>query len=309
MRLSRLLPTFACLFLISGVSLAQEVKHPTSPFLWKIEGKELTKPSYLFGTIHLGSEGVTTLHPKAQKAFDSADAVYTEIAMDPASQLAIAQHTLREDGKTLNESIGEELADRLNEELKLINPLLDSTPFQPMATWVVGVSLPLLPEQLAGKKPLDALLWERAVAADKKTGALEELDAQISIFTEMSEEEQIIMLSETMKALKRDRAENRDSLKGLIEAYLSGDIDKLEAEMQRGMKDLAGGDNKELAAQFLKRLLTDRDITMAATIGDFLAKEPAQTHFFAAGAAHFSAETSIRSHLEKAGYTITRIKD
>jgi uncharacterized protein YbaP (TraB family) len=57
----------------------------------------------------------------------------------------------------------------------------------------------------------------------------------------------------------------------------------------------------------MKRLLTDRDVTMAATIVEMLAKEPGSVHFFAAGAGHFSSKTSIRSHLETAGYTVTRV--
>ena len=39
-----------------------EVEHPAKPLLWKIEGKDLVQPSYLFGTIHIGSAAVVTLH-------------------------------------------------------------------------------------------------------------------------------------------------------------------------------------------------------------------------------------------------------
>ena len=44
-----------------------KLKHPVKPALWKVEGKDLTKPSYLFGTIHLGDPRVVKLHPKAEK--------------------------------------------------------------------------------------------------------------------------------------------------------------------------------------------------------------------------------------------------
>ncbi len=53
------------------------------PFLWKVEKAESTdsaaKVSWLFGTIHVPDEEVTTLHPAAQAAFDQASAAYFEI--------------------------------------------------------------------------------------------------------------------------------------------------------------------------------------------------------------------------------------
>ena len=45
--------------------------HPVKPLLWKIEGKGLSKPSYLFGTIHLGSGPLAKLHPAAEAAFEA----------------------------------------------------------------------------------------------------------------------------------------------------------------------------------------------------------------------------------------------
>jgi uncharacterized protein YbaP (TraB family) len=54
--------SLASVVLLGGQVFGQEVKHPEKPLLWKIEGKGLEKPSYLFGTIHLGAEAVTTLH-------------------------------------------------------------------------------------------------------------------------------------------------------------------------------------------------------------------------------------------------------
>ena len=298
---------FLCLLFAGGGLCAEEAGHPEKPMLWKIEGKGLEKPSYLFGTIHLGSEVVTTLHPEAQKAFDAADAVYTEVPMDMPSQVAAAPLMMRKDGQTLNDSLGEEISARLEEELKLINPALKSTPFQPLSTWVIGVTLPLLPDQLAGKKALDVTLWVAAEAAGKKTGALETIESQLGIFSDMSEKDQVIMVSETLRLLEEDRAKGRDSMADLRDAYVTGDTDKVEAEMQKGMDQMAAGGHKELVEKFMKRVLTGRDVSIAATIVRILENEPDTVHFFAAGAGHFSSKTSIRSHLEKAGYTISRI--
>ena len=293
--------------LLSGTAFSEDVKHPEKPLLWKIEGKALEKPSYLFGTIHLGVEKVTNLHPEARKAFDSSDTVYTEVPMDVATQLAASAMMVRKDGKTLNQSIGKDLAARLDEELKAINPALDSAALQSMSTWVVGLMLPLLPDQLAGREPLDKVLWDEAQENGKKTGALETMASQLGIFAGLTEQEQVVMLSETLRILGKDREEGRNSVDRLTAAYISGEVEAVEAEMDRSMKEMAEGGQKELAEKFMKRVLTDRDVTMSATIVEILGKEPGSVHFFAAGVGHFSSKTSIRSHLEKAGYTVTRI--
>jgi uncharacterized protein YbaP (TraB family) len=309
---SRLL-TLACsvLGLLSTVPAARaeaEPKHPLKPLLWKIEGKGLTQPSYLFGTIHVSKGPAVTLHPTAQKAFDAATNFYAEIPMDPKSQMAVMPLMMRKDGKTLDEALGKDLAEEYNAELKLINPALDSTPFQAMNTWVAAILPQMLPLQLEGGKPLDMQLWEQASAAGKKTAGMEKPEAQIIGFTELTEAEQVIMLSETLKTLKKERAEGKNSIQDLIAAYLTGEPKKVVSEADRAMQEMAKGEHKDLGAKLMKRLLTDRDKNMADFITTTLKSEPGSSHFFAAGALHFCTDTSISSHLTKAGYTVTRIE-
>lgn len=285
-----------------------EARHPLKPLLWKVEGKGLEKPSYLFGTIHLSQEVVTTLHPAALKAFDEAGALHVEIAMDPASLQKAIPVVMRKDGKTLGDSIGKELSARVDEELKLVNPALDATPFQPMKTWYLAATLPVLKDQLGGGKPLDLVLWERAEKAGKKTAGMETIEGQTKGFDELPEAEQVILLEETLKQLGESRTEGKDMMKDLLAAYVTGEPAKVVEEFDKGLQEMAKGPHKELGERLMKRILTDRDKIMADYIAATLEKDAGTTHFFAAGAAHFCPEKSIRSHLESAGYKVTRIE-
>lgn len=298
----------ACAVMPTLAISAEVPEHPVKPLLWKIEGKGLTKPSYLFGTVHLGSGPLAKLHPAAQAAFDGADVLYTEVPSDEKTQLAATQSMVRNDQKTLVQSIGEKLKNQLDEELKAINPQLDSTPFQPLKTWTVAVTVPMLKAQLGGEEAMDAMLWKNAVAAKKQTESIESIESQLGIFEKFTEEEQIIMLAETLRVVKEDRLAKKDSMQALIDAYVSGDLDVLKKELDKSMDEMRKGEHKELGERFYKLLLTDRDLSMAATIAKKLAAAPDKCHFFAAGAAHYAGEVSIRTHLEKAGYTITRIE-
>ncbi|MFT6863790.1 MAG: hypothetical protein ACJAVK_002351 [Akkermansiaceae bacterium] len=280
------------------------LKHPLKPALWKVEGKDLQKPSYLFGTIHLGDPRVTTLHPDADKAFIAADHFYAEIDLDPAKQMALSAKLMRQDGKTLTESIGPDLTAKLKKALQAINPVLNPQPFEPMKTWVIGVTLPTLGMQLNGKKALDVVLFERAQKENKTVGALETADSQLKIFDDLKEAEQISVLKSTLEALAKERKEEKDSMKDLLDLYLTKDVPKIGKFLTKMMAETDYGD-RDLSDRLMKKVLDDRNITMAETISKALAEKPGKAHFFAVGAAHYTGATAIQDLLTKKGYTIT----
>lgn len=299
--------TLGLFTIVPKVQAQAEPKHPAKPLLWKVEGKALTQPSYLFGTIHISNGAAATLHPAAQKAFDESSHFYAEVPLDQASQMATLPLMMRKDGKSLDQAIGNELSAELNAELKLINPALDSTPFQPMTTWAAAILPQILPHQLEGGKPLDLKLWEQAEAAGKKTAGMEKPEAQLIAFTELTEEQQVILLAETLKIMRKERAEGKDTAKEMIAAYVSGEPANVSAVMDRALRAMAKGEHAELGEKLMKRLLNDRDKTMADFITKTLSDQPGTCHFFAAGAGHFCSEISIATHVREAGYTVTRM--
>jgi len=282
----------------------ENLKHPVKAALWKVEGKDLTKPSYLFGTVHIGDPRVTTLHPNAEKAFLASDHFYAEIDMDPAKQMAITPLLMRKDDKTLRESIGPKLTKRLNKALKNINPELNSEAFDPMKTWVVTITLPVLKLDLSGKKALDAVLYERAMEDEKTVGGIETAESQLKIFDDLTEKEQVTLLKETIKYMRKEQAEGKDTAQEMIDLYLTSDVKKIGQMIKEHMEnDL--GKNEELSRRLMKTLLDDRNVTMTETIAKKLAEHPGNSQFFAVGAAHYTGKTAIQDLLAKKGYTIT----
>ncbi len=309
----KLLPSLGSLALLLAAvvspAMAAEPAHPAKPLLWKVEGNGMKAPSYLFGTIHLSIPPVGNLHPAAQKAFEASDAVYTEVPLDTASQMTAVPLLSRKDGKTLDESIGDKVAKELNDELRQINPQLDSKPFQTLKTWAVAITVPMLQFQLKGEKALDVKLWDLATEEGKTTGALETTASQVKLFEDFSEAEQVHMLADVLKQLREDRMASRDSAAELIAAYASGDEKKVLEKMNEGLTRIAEGEHKELGERFIKRFLTDRDVSMAATIDEKLRAAPDKVNFFAVGAAHYVGHPGIRAHLTGKGYRITPITE
>jgi len=293
--------------LASNASAEQAAAPPDRPLLWKIESDTLQKPSHLFGTIHLTTPRIAKLHPAATQAFGQADAVVTEISLDPKTQLEAAALMMRNDGSTLSQSIDADTLAKLDETLKGINPEFNAELFEPMKTWAVAAAVIMLPYQMKGEKSLDELIWQRAKEEGKSSSGLEEMKNQLAAFDQgLNEAEQVIFLRATIENLD----ENAALLMEIIAAYEKGDENAIGDLIVQSIRDF--GNNEEertIGKRLLKRLLTDRDVTMSASIDGILKKQPGKSHFFAVGAGHLIGDTSILKHLEARGYRITRIVD
>lgn len=308
----------ACCFIAPTFISAEEKKkvkvavdpakldHPVKAHLFKIEGNGLEKPSWLFGTIHLGNKNVVNLHPNVQNAYDKADAIYTEIDMDPASQMAVLPLMLRKDGQTLKKALGPELAAELQEALTDINPALKVNQFNTMKTWVIAVTLPLLKQQLKMEQPLDAVLYQNAAKEGKTVGALETAQSQVQVFDQFSEEEIQSLLKDTLKSLKEDKEAGDDavdSLTKLLNVYLTEDIYELGRHLNKELKEMDAPE--DFKKRFIEALLDKRNVGMADKADEFMQATPGQSHFFAVGAGHYTGKNTVQEFLEKKGYKIT----
>ena len=220
--------------------------------------------------------------------------------------MALSAKLMRQDDKTLSDSIGPDLAKKLNKALQAINPALSIQPFEPMKTWVIGVTMPTLGMQLSGKKALDAVLYERAQKENKTVGALETADSQLKIFDDLTEAEQVSVLESTLESLAKEKKAGKDSMKELLNLYLTEDVPEIGKFLTKMMKE-TNPEDQDLSDRLMKTLLDDRNITMTETIAKALADTPGKAHFFAVGAAHYTGATAIQALLTKKGYTISPV--
>lgn len=279
------------------------------PFLWRVEGRA---PIYLFGTIHVPDERVLALSPSVLKAFADSAAVYTEIPMDSATQIGVMGKVMLPDGTQLSTVIGEPLYARMTAAAEktlggehaalgaMLGPL-----FQRMKPWAAMAQLSLLeflPDLLAGKQPLDAMLYARAQAEGKKVGALETPDEQIAVFESFSLREQTRMLELTLDEIERVKPGGRTQTQELIDAYLSGDM----AIVSNVMEEAMAGDTA-LMARFQDIAITRRNNLMTERILALRKEQPSTVLFVAVGTAHYAGPTGIVAQLQKAGLKVTRV--
>jgi uncharacterized protein YbaP (TraB family) len=233
--------------------------------------------------------------------------------MDAALQMSIMGKVLLPADQTLADVVGAPLAARLDRAIEQTLPK-DAAPgtaamlsklLSRMKPWAAMTQLSLLeflPDMMAGRKPLDAMLWDRAQKAGKQVAALETIDEQLAVFDQFSMAEQKRLLELTLDSLDEARGKGRTPTQELIDAYLTGDL----AVLTRVMDEAMEGD-RELTKRFAAVALDARNQVMATRIRQRLAEKPGARYFFAVGAAHYAGDTGVVALLRKAGLDVTRV--
>lgn len=293
--------SLAALALLALPVAAQDKPKPVEqPFLWIIEGEN---PSFLYGTIHLPDERVTTLPAVVTEAIDACDALYCELPMDPASQMGAQGKMMLPKGQTLDKILPEDLFKRAEALMKkkglpgLMPPL---TSLQPWALAMQIQMLDFMKELMSGKPALDALIYTRAQKAKKEVGGLETMDEQLGVFAEIDGVE---MLRQTIEQEEKAAGEGKKAIQQLIELYLAGDLDKMEAESERQMAAAPA----EYREKFAKLLITDRNHRMVERMLARMNENPGTSYFFAVGTLHYPGEEGILQLMEKAGKKLRRL--
>lgn len=268
-----------------------------SPALIKLD---TDPPSWLFGTIHLPDPRVTKLHPDAQRAFDAADVLYTELPMDSKSTMKIALKAMREDGKTLLDVLPEPTWYRLDMRLRKIHPQLSAFLVMPLKTWAVYGSMMLFESQMKYPKlqALDLQLYNQASEAGKKVGGLETMEEQLHAFEQFSEREQQQMLETVLDQMRDFDRKGISVTEFTIQWYLSGDYERFEQLME----EIPLANDAVLREKLEKTLVYDRNAGFAKRIVAKIRENPGKSIFFAIGTGHLSGgERSVQGYLEKAG--------
>ena len=214
---------------------------------------------------------------------------------------------IRKDNKTLKEIIGNDTHTALENELAAINPALNTAVFEKLNIWAIAASLPILKNQLEGKKALDFQLYARASKAGKKLKALETYEQQLGAFSTTTQQEQTIFLKDTLQIMKLHREKKLSVYGNMINKYLLGDTEAVIKEMRK-TEVLGYKINKAVVDKLLVNLLINRNKGMADTIQKELSQPAATTNFFAAGAAHYIGQGSVNELLTQAGYQVTRVQ-
>ena len=276
------------LVLFSCLATAQV---PTeNSLLWEIKAPGESKPSYLFGTIHLICPADFSLSDSLKSAVTKTEQVALEIDMDDPAMMATMMKTMNmKEGNTLSKLISE------SEYAKLAKFYKDSVG--------VGIAMfekakpfvlmgPLFNSVLACQpQSYEMSLVELAGKQKSEVIGLETLEEQMAIFDTIPYKDQVKMLLTLIDSLPQARRE----FKELISLYKTENINEL---YQMTLKSEFGMESNQ------DIMLFDRNKKWIARIQKLIADKPT---LFAVGAAHLGGEKGVIALLRKEGYRVRPI--
>jgi uncharacterized protein len=271
-----------------------EIQQPFSGkgMLWKIE-LQGPAPSYILGTIHSEDPRVMNFSPSLEKAFTTTDTFIMEVILDEAALFQMSNSMIFMDGRTLKPIIGEKLFDKVTKAMA--DQGVAEMAVNRMKPWAV-MSILSVPMPKTGQF-MDVVLYEKAKSEGKKVFGLESAEDQLKVFDDMSLEDQVALLEETLNQIDQ----LPQLFERMIQTYVSGDLDGV---VEIG-KQFVTPKNKDLAERMLKRLNDDRNIVMADQILPHLL---AGNAFVAVGALHLHGPNGLIALLLDKGFKVTPVQ-
>lgn len=271
--------------------------------LWKITGKKLKKPSYLYGTIHVADERAFILKDKLIEKIGTCEAYAGEMIFDPAMIFAILPQLFMGKDTTLKTLLSESeymiVKSAIDEKMGMMSSFAER--MKPVFTSLLlqegGMeSVQNAPKSGKNSKPLDLFLQEEADKRKLELVGLETLEEQMAIFDIMPVHEQAKMLYAEIISEKKDSTNQHQNLDKMLDWYAEQKLDSL---YQYASKEFA----QDSVLSY--RILTKRNQNMAERIEQLILRKSA---FIAIGAAHLPDEQGVIELLRKRKFKVEKVK-
>jgi uncharacterized protein len=258
--------------------------------LFEFSGKELIKPSYIYGTIHMICPSDLEFSETAKQKFKETEQLVLELDMDdPSLSSQMMSLAAYKNGESLKKDLSEEEYQNLSVFLKdsLGMSLEMFKAFKPVILISLVTSKFLACQAISYESELIKL----AQTQKKEILGLETVAFQMSVFDKLSKED----LSKMFKSIVTEYPQMKAEFALMLENYKNKDLDKLLEGMNKSMLDYS---------RMSKDFLEDRNKDWLNKI-PLISKE--KSTFYGVGAGHLPGETGILNLLKKAGYTVKAI--
>lgn len=257
------------------------------PFFWSATRDG--KTTYLFGTVHGGVDAEKRIPLWVWKRFDAAKTLIEEANIQ---DLEIMRWTVRPDGPTLREELGDEYWAKLEHVVgKMPAGFLETQATAVAALRVSGYGGGA--RDAAG--PMDGELLVRAQGLKKKIAFLETPQFQSKLFTELHDLASLRMLIDRY-------AELEPLNRGFVDAYVDGDAERIDKLARDGFR--IGVSDDAAYERLIDRLLVARNRAWIPQIEEAHAAGGA---FVAVGALHLIGKDSVVDMLRERGFTVERV--
>ncbi len=269
---------------------------PTEKSLvWKISGKGLRKPSFLYGTIHMIPKNEFELPGTVREALDNVRRVTFEIDMKQmtniASQMSLITKSFMAGGKTLKDLLNAD--DYALVKAKMAEKGLPAGMFERMKPMFLSTLFSTDEENPVAGEAITSVemeLYRMSKHRKLESAGLETAAYQMSVFDSIPYEAQAKMLVDGLRSMDTTSTEE-GQLDEMIRLYREQDI--------AAMQSMIGEDSG--MGQYEDILLKKRNQNWIPVMGRMMAEKPT---LFAVGAGHLGGLYGVVALLRKEGYRV-----
>lgn len=297
---SLILGAIGCKPAEKAVTYTPESIIPTEKSLaWKISGKGLKKPSYLYGTIHMIPKSEFELPNAIREGLDNVERVTFEIDMKEmtniVSQMGLITKSFMAGGKTLKDLLNAE--DYALVKAKMAEKGLPGGMFERMKPMFLS-TLFSSEEEEGGAENITSVemeLYKMSKRRKLESDGLETAAYQMAVFDSIPYTVQAKMLVDGLRSM--DSIDTGASqLDDMLRMYREQDITAMQA--------MIGEDSG--MGQYEDILLKKRNQNWIPVMSRMMADKPT---LFAVGAGHLGGEYGVVALLRRAGYRVEVAKE
>lgn len=272
----------AITLVFSGTTQAQtkSLKLENS-LLWEVSGNGLSKPSYLYGTIHSICPTDYFLTEKTKKAFQKSDKLIIEINFSDPNEIADAQK-LAISPELLSKKLTPEQLSKLDSILqKAIGIKVQQVDNLNLATVMSLITIKTFDCEIL--KSYESDFTDLALKEKKGVSGFETVKGQLNMLSNAYTDSELIeSLADASKA----------ETKKMVEDYKNENLMDLYGDL---------ANEKVMSKKTKKFILDDRNRDWVKKMKDMMKNEAL---FVAVGSAHLAGEEGVINLLRKAGYKV-----
>ncbi|GAB2705392.1 TraB/GumN family protein [Aliiglaciecola aliphaticivorans] len=278
---------------VSLLMLLQSFYTVASP-VWKVSKGD--DQVVIGGTIHVLSEKDYPLPDKFEKAYEASDTLVFESDISrmnsPEFQQQSLHYILLQDGRTIKDFLSEKTYKALEVHLQERN--LSIQQFATLKPSFLSVTLSMIELQMMGVSSagVDAYYSVKGIGDQKHIDWFEQPEEQMAMLADMGKGDEDAMIAYGLK----DVANIKQMMPKLIEAWRTGDLDKLAElgidEMERDYPEI------------YDQLLVQRNKNWIPKIEQFFGNQ--HSELILVGALHLAGDQSVLKLLQEKGYKVEK---
>jgi hypothetical protein len=281
------------LYLTGIFTYAQENENT---LLWRISGNNLSKPSYLFGTIHLLCSEDIQLSDSLKTAIQQSDKIYLELDMDNLFEVMSAMNKMKmRNDTTLADLLTTAEYEKIKAYFKKNGSMI---PFSMLETYKPMLTASTLMQSNMNCKAIavEQMVMKEAKENRKEIKGLETMAYQLSIFDSIPYKYQAQQLLQFIENLDTSESQVKE-YEELALAYKTQDLNKMQ---ELTNKEVMGFGN------FTEVLLYNRNKNWVSKLTGLISN---QSLVIAVGAGHLPGEKGMINLLRLAGYKVEPIEN